>query len=73
MYEGDSEDSKDGVWHVDIHVEMCMFLLECVWICEHVIACALRWGVALVGEFIYWTLLTPLWENIFRYWRYTGG
>ena len=37
-----------------------------------VIACAFRWGVALVGEFLYWALLIPSWENIFRYWRYTG-
>ena len=28
------------------------------------IACALRWGVALVGEFLYWALLTLSWENI---------
>ena len=27
-----------------------------------VIACAFRWGVALVGEFFYWALLTPSWE-----------
>ena len=52
MCEGVDEDSRHGVWHVDIHVEMCMFLLECVWMCEYGIACALRWGVVLVGEFI---------------------
>ena len=43
------------------------------WMCVFSIACALRWGVALEEEFIYWELLTPSWENIFRYWRYTGG
>ena len=53
MCEGVGEDSRHGVWHVDIHVETCMLLLECVWMCMFVIACALRWGVALVEEFIY--------------------
>ena len=24
-----------------------------------------------VGAFLYWALLTPSWENTFRYWRYT--
>ena len=52
MCEGVDEDSRHGAWHVVIHVEMCMFLLECVWMCEHGIACALRWGVALVGDFL---------------------
>ena len=37
------------------------------------IACAFRCGVARVGEFIYEALLTPSWENIFRYSRYTGS
>ena len=45
-------------------------LLECVWMCEHGITCALRCGVALVGDFLYWALLTPLWEKIFKYWWY---
>ena len=41
------------------------FLLGmCVLFCEHGIACALRWGVALVGDFLYWALLTPSWEHI---------
>ena len=30
------------------------------------IECSLRCGVALVREFLYWALLTPLWENIFQ-------
>ena len=25
-----------------------------------------RWGVAFVGKFLYWALLTPLWVNIFQ-------
>ena len=29
-----------------------------------------RWGVALVGKFLYWALLTPSWVNIFSG---TGG
>ena len=28
------------------------------------IACALRWGVALVGHDHKWALLTPLWDHI---------
>ena len=67
MCERVSEDSRHGAWHMDIHVEMCIFLLECVWMREHGIACALRWGVALIGDFLYWALLTPSWENNFRY------
>ena len=30
MCEGVGEDSRHGAWLVDIHVEMCMFLLEWV-------------------------------------------
>ena len=30
MCEGVSEDSRHGAWHADIHVEMCMSLLEWV-------------------------------------------
>ena len=40
---------------------------------EHGIACALRWGVALVGYFLYWALLTPLWENHFSGTEGTSG
>ena len=34
MCEGVSEDSRHGAWHVDIHVEMCIFLLELMLMCE---------------------------------------
>ena len=34
---------------------MCIFYYK---LCVFAIACALRWGVALVGEFFYWALLT---------------
>ena len=44
MCEGVGEDSRHRVRHVVIHVEICMFLLECVWMCKHGIACAIRWG-----------------------------
>ena len=37
--------------------------LECVFDCA-TIACALRWGVALVGDYHYWVLLTPSWDHI---------
>ena len=30
------------------------------------IACALRWGVALVGDYHYWVLLIPLWDPPFQ-------
>ena len=43
---------------------------EKIFCCEtvllHGIACALRWGITLVGEFLYWVVLTLSWENIFR-------
>ena len=51
MCEGVGKDSRHGVCHVDIRVGMCILLLE--YVCVFAIACALRWGVALVGEFIY--------------------
>ena len=28
------------------------------------IACELRWGVALIGDYHYWDLLTPSWDHI---------
>ena len=39
--------------------------------CLGAIACTFRWRVTLIGKFNYWALLTPSWENNFRYWRYT--
>ena len=70
MCEGVDEDSRHGAWHIVIRVGMCIIYLN---VCVFTIACALRWGVAHIGEFIYWALFTPSWENIFRYWRYTRG
>ena len=40
--------------------------LGCVFDYE-TIAYALRWGVALVGDYHYWALLTPSWDPPFRY------
>ena len=37
--------------------------LGCVFDCV-TIPCALRWGVALVGDYRYWALLTPSWDHI---------
>ena len=58
----------------DIHIENCIiFYLNGYEFREHGIVCVLRWGVAPVGDFLYWALLIPWWENIFfGYWRYTG-
>ena len=39
--------------------------LGCVFDCA-TIACALRWGVALVGDYHYWALLTPSWDPPFK-------
>ena len=46
-----------------------IFCFETVFV--HGIACALRWGITLVREFLYWVVLTPSWENIFKCWKYT--
>ena len=32
MCEGVGEDSRNGVWHVDIRVGMCIILLACVFL-----------------------------------------
>ena len=53
MCEGVGEDLRHGVWHVDIHVKCACFYLNVCGCVNIVIAYALRWGVALVGEFIY--------------------
>ena len=45
--------------HLDRHVYVA---LGCVFDCA-TIACALRWGVALVGDYHYWALLTPSWDH----------
>ena len=59
MCERVGENSRHGIGHVDIQVDMCMFALGCVFDCATIVS-ALRWGVALVGNYHYWALLTPL-------------
>ena len=46
--------------------------LGCVFDCV-TIACALRLGVALVGDYHYWVLLTPSWDPPFKYRLGVGG
>ena len=46
--------------HSGRHVYVALgFVFDCA-----TIACALRWGVALVGDYHYWALLTPSWDHI---------
>ena len=57
--------SDSGYGHEDIscigiHVGI---LLECVFVFM-IIACALRWGVILVGDYYYWALLTLSWDPL---------
>ena len=37
--------------------------VTCVFDCA-TIACALRWGVAFIGDYHYWALLTRSWDHI---------
>ena len=62
MCEGVGEDSGHGVSHLDIRVGSCNNLN--VFVCH---ACALRWGVTHVGNYLYWALLTLSREYHFRY------
>ena len=60
-----------GIWHSCR--KLYNFYLNGYEFREQGIACALRWGVALIGDFLYWALLTQSWENnFFRYSRYSG-
>ena len=36
---------------IDIHIEICIFYVNDF--VDYAIACALRWGVAFVGDFLY--------------------
>ena len=60
--EGVGEDSRHGIGHVDIRVGSCNCLN--VIVCH---ACALRWGVTHVGNYLYWDLLTLSRDHHFRY------
>ena len=61
----DSGYGHEDISFIDIHVSI---LLECVFVFT-IIACALRWGVILVGDYYYWALLIPSWDPPFRYTR----
>ena len=37
-----------------------------------VIACAFRWGVAVIGKNFYWVLLTSSWNLLLDTWGCTG-
>ena len=57
----DSGYGHEDISCIDIHVGI---LLECVFVFT-IIACALRWGVILVGDYYCWALLTPPWDPLF--------
>ena len=61
MCERVGEDSRHEIGYVDIQVDTCMLHLD---VCLIVRPCALRWGVALIGDYHYWALLTPSWDHI---------
>ena len=46
-------------FHVKLHFLYGMWYDVCVPLHVH-----FRWGVALVGEFLYWALLTPSWDPL---------
>ena len=57
----------------DIKHSMCE--LQIVWKvddCGVPLHAHFRRGVALIGKFDYWALLTPLWDPPFRYREYSG-
>ena len=57
----------------DIKHSMCR--LQIVWNvddCGVSLHAHFRRGVALVGKFDYWALLTPSWDPPFRYKKYSG-
>ena len=53
----------------DIHVDI---LLGCVDICDGPLHVHFRLGVAHVGKYNYWALLTPSWDPPFKYMEYSG-
>ena len=56
----DSGYGHEDISCIDIHVGI---LLECVFVFT-IIACELRWGVILVGDYYYWALLTLSWDPL---------
>ena len=55
-------ESHSHLGHVDIRVGSHNYLN--VFVCH---ACALRWGVTHVGNYLYWALLTLSRDHHFRY------
>ena len=53
----------------DIHVDI---LLGCEDVCDGPLCVHFRLGVAHVGKYNYWTLLTPSWDSPFSYREYSG-
>ena len=54
MCERVGEDSRHGIRHVDIQVDMCKLHLDvCLIVRPLHVHLALRWGVALVGNYHY--------------------
>ena len=68
MREGVGEDSRHGIRYVDIRVGSCN-CLDVIF----AMACALRWGVTHVRNYLYWVLLTMSRDHYFRYRECTGG
>ena len=53
------EDSRHGIEHVDmctLHLDVCFIVRP--------LPVHFRWGVAIVGDYHYWALLTPSWDHI---------
>ena len=63
MCERVSEDSRHEIEHVDIQVDMCTLHLD-VYFIMRLLHVHFRWGVAIVGDYHYWALLTPSWDHI---------
>ena len=69
MCDGVGQDS--GYRHEESHlmhdmkysIKDFIFCMECglMYVCN---ICAFRWGVALIGEFSYWALLTSSWDPL---------
>ena len=49
----------------NIPYRICIIYMECDWTFSWFpLHAQFRWGVALVGEFFYWVLLTPSWDPL---------
>ena len=59
--EGVGEDSGHGIGHIDIRVGSCNYLN--VFVCH---ACALRWGVTHIRNYLYWEIAHPVEGILFQ-------